>query len=132
MDLITLAMPVYNVEEYVERALLSALNQTYDNIEYLVIDDKGNDNSMTIVKNIVSTHPRGKSVRVIEHPVNLGLGEARNTSINQANGEYLFFLDSDDEITPDCIKKLYEEMLKTNVDMVGGSHMIVGSKVTLR
>jgi glycosyltransferase involved in cell wall biosynthesis len=131
MDLITISIPVYNVEEYVEQALLSALGQTYENIEYLVIDDKGNDNSMAIVKNIVSMHPRGQYMRIVEHPVNLGLGETRNISIDLANGKYLFFLDSDDEITPDCIEKLYEEMQNTNVDMVVGSYNeIVGSKVT--
>lgn len=57
---VTLAMPVYNVEKYVERALLSALNQTFDSIEFLIVDDKGTDRSMEIVSEIVSTHPRGK------------------------------------------------------------------------
>ena len=51
---VTLAMPVYNVEKYVERALLSALNQTFDSIEFLIVDDKGTDRSMEIVSEIVS------------------------------------------------------------------------------
>ena len=66
---VTLAMPVYNVEKYVERALLSALNQTFDSIEFLIVDDKGTDRSIEIVSEIVSTHPRGKDVRIIEHVV---------------------------------------------------------------
>jgi glycosyltransferase involved in cell wall biosynthesis len=122
MDTITLAMPVYNAAPYVERALLSALSQTYENIEYLIVNDKGTDNSMTIVRDVISTHPRGKQVRIIEHPVNLGVGAARNTAIEQAKGKYLFFMDSDDEIALNCIQKLHEEMEATNVDVVFGSH----------
>ena len=74
---VTLAMPVYNVEKYVERALLSALNQTFDSIEFLIVDDKGTDRSMEIVSEIVSTHPRGKDVRIIDHVVNQGTGATK-------------------------------------------------------
>ena len=62
---ITLAMPVYNVEKYVERALLSALNQDYDNLDIVVVDDKGKDSSMDIVRRVVATHQRGNDVRII-------------------------------------------------------------------
>jgi glycosyltransferase involved in cell wall biosynthesis len=131
MDLITLAIPIYNVEKYVERALLSALSQTYEHIEYLIIDDKGNDQSMTIVENIVSTHPRKEQVCIIEHPANIGAGGTRNTAIEQAKGKYIFFMDSDDEITSDCIQKLYEEMIRTDVDVVCGSFIRVdGNEIT--
>lgn len=87
---VTLAMPVYNVEKYVERALLSALNQTFDSIEFLIVDDKGTDRSMEIVSEIVSTHPRGKDVRIIDHVVNQGTGATKNSAIREAKGEYLF------------------------------------------
>lgn len=100
---VTLAMPVYNVEKYVERALLSALNQTFDSIEFLIVDDKGTDRSMEIVSEIVSTHPRGKDVRIIDHVVNQGTGATKNSAIREAKGEYLFFMDSDDCLSRDCI-----------------------------
>lgn len=119
-------MPIYNVEKYVERALLSALNQTHENIEYLIVDDKGNDQSMEIVKDIVSSHPRKEQIRIIEHPKNIGLGGTRNTAIEQAKGRYIFFMDSDDEITLDCIQKLYEEMMRIDVNIVCGSHKETG------
>ena len=122
MDLITLAIPVYNVEECVERALLSALNQTYPDIDYLIVDDKGTDKSMDVVRKTVALHPRGKQVRIIENPKNLGTGIVRNIIIEHTKGKYLFFLDSDDEITPDCIQKLYDEMKRTDADVVSGSH----------
>lgn len=118
---VTLSMPIYNVAPYVERALLSALNQTFESIEFLLVDDRGTDNSMDIVRRIIKDHPRGKDVRIIEHPHNIGLGATRNTAIDNAQGEYLFFMDSDDEITPDCIQVLYDKMMEEKVDFVVGS-----------
>lgn len=114
-------MPIYNVAPYVERALLSALNQTFESIEFLLVDDRGSDESMDIVRKIIQEHPRGKDVRIIEHPQNMGSGAARNTAIDNAKGEYLFFMDSDDEITPDCIQVLYDRMMLHPVDFVAGS-----------
>ena len=63
---VTLSMPIYNVAPYVERALLSALNQTFESIEFLLVDDRGTDNSMDIVRRIIKDHPRGKDVRIID------------------------------------------------------------------
>ena len=122
MDLITVSLPVYNVEKYVEKALLSALNQTYENIEFIIVDDRGTDKSMDIVRRVLAVHPRGKEARIIEHPENIGLGATRNTAMDAAQGRYLFFLDSDDEITPNCIEKLYAKMQENEVDFVIGSY----------
>lgn len=115
-------MPVYNVEKYVRRALISALDQTYDNLEILVIDDKGSDNSMDIVREIQATHPRGEIIRIIEHSVNKGLGATRNTAIDNAKGELIMFMDSDDYITCDCVELLYNSMIENKTDMVIGSY----------
>lgn len=120
---VTLAMPIYNVEKYVEKALLSALNQTFPNIEYLIIDDKGQDKSMDIVHRIISEHPRGKDVRIIDHIVNQGTGATKNSAIKEAQGEYLFFMDSDDEITPDCIELLYNKISQEDTDLVIGNYI---------
>jgi glycosyltransferase involved in cell wall biosynthesis len=81
---------------------------------------------MEILKNIISSHPRKEQIRIIEHPENIGLGGTRNTAIEQAKGRYIFFMDSDDEITLDCIQKLYKEMIKVDVDIVCGSHKETG------
>ena len=117
-DLITIGIPVYNVEKHIEKALLSALNQTYDNIEYIVVDDKGSDNSMDIVRAIIANHAGGKDVRIIEHTQNIGTGASRNSAIEFAAGKYIFFMDSDDEIAPDCIKILYDKMQEKPVDFI--------------
>lgn len=120
---VTLAMPIYNVSHFIERALLSALNQTYKDIEYLIIDDRGQDNSIDIVNEIIKKHPRGKDVRIIEHPYNIGLGATRNTAIDNAQGEYIFFMDSDDEIIPKCIEILVKKEQEHPVDFVAASHI---------
>lgn len=120
---VTLSIPIYNVEKYVEKSLLSALNQTFDSIEFLIIDDKGSDNSMEVVRKVLSEHPRAKDVRIIDHVTNKGTGAVRNTAIKEASGSYLYFMDSDDEITPDCIEKLYVNMEKQKVDFVASSYI---------
>jgi glycosyltransferase involved in cell wall biosynthesis len=126
---VTLSMPIYNVEKYVERALLSALNQTFESIEYILVDDKGTDSSIDIVKEVIKKHPRGKDVRIIDHESNIGLGGTRNTAIDNAQSEFLYFMDSDDEITPDCISILYKAMMETPVDFVAASHKRVSSDI---
>lgn len=121
MKTVTLAMPVYNVAKFVEASLLSALNQTYQDIEFLIVDDKSTDNSMDIVRAVVNAHPRRNHVRIIDHVVNKGLGDTRNTSIDNASGEYIYFMDSDDVIEPDCIERLVKYMQETPVDFIAAS-----------
>lgn len=121
MPLVTLAIPVYNVSKFVKASLLSALNQTYQNIEFLIVDDKSTDNSMDIVHSVVNSHPRRDAVRIIDHVVNKGLGDTRNTSIKEATGDYIYFMDSDDVITPDCIERLVAYMQETPVDFIAAS-----------
>lgn len=123
MITVTLAMPVYNVSKFVETSLRSALNQTYPNIEYIIVDDKSTDDSMNIVRKVINGHPRRDAVRIIDHVVNKGLGDTRNTSIDNARGEYIFFMDSDDVITPDCIERLVGYMKETPVDFIASSRM---------
>lgn len=121
MKKVTLAMPVYNVERTVRAALLSALEQTYENIEFLVIDDGTPDRSMDVVAQLLGEHRRGSDARVIRHPQNLGLGDTRNTAIRHATGDYIYFMDSDDLLTPQCIESLVDYMEQTPVDFVAAS-----------
>lgn len=115
---VTIAIPVYNVESYILKSMESALDQTFDSIEFLVIDDKGTDNSMQIVRNLQNNHPRGTNIRIVDNVRNKGLSETRNVALREATGEFLFYLDSDDFITSNCIETLYNAMLKNNVDVV--------------
>ena len=85
LPLITLGIPIYNAAGLIERTLLSVLNQTYPNIEYVFVDDKGN--SMDIVKRVVAEHPRRSAVRIIDQGRNRGIGAARNTILEYATGD---------------------------------------------
>ena len=119
--LVTIGIPVYNVEPYIEKCLLSVLNQTYQNLEILVVDDLGTDNSMEIVNEIRQSHPLGNCINIIRHPENRGLGEARNTAIENAKGQYLCFVDSDDYIEPKTIEILLKEAEDNDTDAVFAS-----------
>ena len=119
MDKVTLGIPIYNAANLVERTLLSALNQTYPNIEFIFVDDKGN--SMDIVRRIIAEHPRRNAVRIIDQKHNQGTGAARNAIVTYATGKYLFTMDCDDVIIPDCIEILYRKMVEHPVDFVAAS-----------
>jgi glycosyltransferase involved in cell wall biosynthesis len=119
---ITIGIPIYNVEKYIKKSLLSALNQDFDGkIEILIINDSTKDNSMTIVNSIANSHPNGKNIRILNQPENKGLSIARNTIIDNCQGEYLLFMDSDDYISNDCINILYKEAISHNADVVYGA-----------
>ena len=119
---ITIGMPVYGVEKYIRKCLLSILNQTFDDdIEILVIDDLGPDNSIEIVKELQASHPRGKNIRIITQPQNMGCWAARNRVLEEAHGEYVMLVDSDDYISEDCIEKLYKQAVEHQAEAVYGS-----------
>jgi glycosyltransferase involved in cell wall biosynthesis len=95
------------------------LNQTYEDIEIILVDDCGQDKSMEVADRVIQNHKNGYKVTVLKHQQNKGLSEARNTGIKAATGDYLYFLDSDDEITLDCIETLVKES--------DGYEVIIGS-----
>lgn len=119
---ITIGIPVYNKEKYVALTLETALAQTYDSIEFLVLDDCGTDGSMDIVREYQKTHPRGKDIRIVSQPHNMGIGEARNRILEEARGKYLFFLDADDTIKPDTIEILVNAAKDYDAQVVMASY----------
>jgi len=126
--LVSVIIPIYNVSEYIESSLQSALNQTFASIEYVLVDDRGTDNSMEIVNAIISIHKRKNDIKVIQHDNNKGLSAARNTGMKHAQGKYLFFLDSDDEISIDCIQKHYDAIVRIDADFTVANIELIGSK----
>ena len=119
---VTIGIPVYNVEKYIRIAMDSALAQTFGSIEFLICDDCGTDSSMDIIREYQQTHLRGKDIRVVRQPQNMGIGEARNRIVKEAQGRYLFFLDGDDTITSNAIQLLYDASQSYNSQVVYGSH----------
>ena len=129
---VTIAIPVWNVEPYVAEAMESALSQTYPNTRIMVVDDCGEDRSMEIVEKETKRLGASERVEIIRHECNKGLGEARNTAIDQCKTDYLYFLDSDDMMQPDAIEKLKAAAQKTGADItVGGTH-VYNEDMTMR
>ncbi len=119
---VTIGIPVYNVEKYIRLMMDSALAQTFESIEFLVLDDCGTDSSIAIVKEYQQTHPRGKDIRIVRQPHNMGAGCARNRIVDEARGKYLYHLDADDVISPNAIELLYNAAQQYQAEIVYGSH----------
>lgn len=114
-DLVSVIIPMYNSSTYITPTILSALNQTYKNIEVLVVDDCSKDNSIEVVNNIAKGDPR---LRCIPQLKNQGAAAARNRGIKEAKGQYVAFLDSDDLWEEDKIQKQIKLMKETNSSFV--------------
>lgn len=111
---VSVIVPVYNTSEYISECLDSLLTQTLHNIEIICIDDSSTDNSLDLLNLYAAKDER---VIVIEHRQNRGLGGARNTGISHARGDFLCFVDSDDYVDKDFIRKLYGAIKKENADI---------------
>ncbi len=111
--LISIIVPVYQMEKHVELCIVSMLNQTYDNIEIIVIDDGSTDQSLRILKKYANEYSH---VILLENE-HSGLSIARNKGLDIAKGEYITFVDSDDFIHPQMIQTLFENMWDTNSDI---------------
>lgn len=118
MKKITIIVPVYNVEKYLRESLDSAINQTYKNIEILVIDDGSKDGSGAICDEYANKDDR----IIVIHQENAGLSGARNTGLRNATGDYIMFLDSDDTFEPNACKALLEYIEETGADYVIGNY----------
>lgn len=118
---VTIGIPVYNVEKNIRQMLDSALAQTFPSIEFLICDDCGTDSSIDIVREYQQTHPRGKDIRILRQPQNMGIGPARNRMFDEAQGNYIYFLDADDSITENAIELLYTTAKKYDAEIVYGS-----------
>jgi len=103
---VSIIIPIYNVRQYLVRCLDSVCAQTFPPIECLLIDDCSSDNSIDIAELYLQKYCGNIHFRIIRHKENQGQGVARNTGIHAATGEYIFFLDSDDALMPDCIETL--------------------------
>ncbi len=110
LPLISVIIPVYNREKYIKNCLDILLNQTYKNLEIIVVDDGSSDNSVKIIKQ----YP---SVKLIEHTENKGQSEARNTGMENATGKYIHFMDDDDEINCTFYENLLKASEENNADM---------------
>ena len=154
--MVSIIIPVYQVSEYVERCIRSVMAQSYQDIECVIVDDCGEDDSIEKCERLIKEYNEGRSkkeegrskkddnldenegrktkddnvrgrirFRIIRHERNRGLSAARNTGTHEATGDYLYYLDSDDYIAPDCIEKLVSVVLDDpSIEMVQGNCMM--------
>ena len=120
---VSIIIPIYNVEQYIERCIISVINQTYRQLEVILVDDCSPDNSMSLARQLVdkSTNKEGLTFKFIKRDENGGLSAARNTGIENATGDYLYFLDSDDELPINAIELLVNQVkIHPDVEIVMG------------
>ena len=123
--MISVIVPIYNVEEYLPACIESILNQTYRDLEILLIDDGSTDNSGKICDEYAEKDKRC----IVIHQQNKGSSGARNTGLDNAKGEYISFIDGDDYIHPQMLEILYKEIEKENCDFAMISHKKVFNKL---
>lgn len=119
---VTIGLPVYGVEKYIRKCLLSVLNQSFQgDLEILVVDDLGPDKSIDIVKELQRVHPKGNLIRILTQPHNMGCWAARNRILDEAQGKYLLLVDSDDYLSENAVERMFEAAEKYHAEAVYGS-----------
>lgn len=126
---ISIIILVYNVERYVEKCMRSLFGQTFEDIEFIIIDDGSSDKSIDIVKNLLDYYPnRKENVKIIIHEKNLGTSVSRRQGILEARGEYVIYCDSDDWVEPNMFETMYSVAKKRDADLVSCGCFIHTSK----
>lgn len=119
---VTIGIPVYRAQPYIRRALESALGQTFPSVEVLLVDDGSDDGTFDVVGEVLAEQQKAASVRILKNGVNRGVAASRNRIIDEAKGNYLYFMDADDEIETRTIALLMEQVRHYGAEMVLGSY----------
>lgn len=129
MPQISILIPLYNVQNYIERCLDSIKNQTFDDYEIIMVDDGCTDSTMEVVDNWTKIN-RDIKTTVLKHTQNSGLMLARRTAYTNASGRYFVFVDSDDFLPNDALQILYSAIENSNLDLVAGAFNLVNDQET--
>lgn len=122
---VSVIVPVYNVERYIKRCAISLFKQTYDNIEFIFINDCSKDNSVKVLENLIQEFPEIQDrISIINHSSNEGISATRNSGLNAASGDYLIQVDSDDWIEHDMIKSMLQKARTENADLVWADYYV--------
>ena len=117
--LVSICVPVYGVEKYIERCARSLFEQSYENIEFVFVNDCTKDDSIDVLKRVLLEYPaRAKNTKIIDHERNQGLGAARNTAVKNASGDFLMWVDSDDYVDKTVVEKCILKQNATDADIV--------------
>ena len=112
---ISVIIPLYNVEDYLNECMDSVLKQTYENLEIICINNNSTDNSLNILESYAQKDNR---IKVINNQKNYGIGYSRNIGLKNATGDYIFFMDADDIILENTLEKLLKNAILNNSDVV--------------
>jgi len=119
---VSVIVPIYNVSKYIERCVQSVINQRYSNFECILVDDASPDDSISKAESMIFATTDPIKFKILRHSANKGLSAARNTGTEKATGDYIFYLDSDDEIPKDSIETLTNMAKKyPDVEIVQGN-----------
>lgn len=117
---VSVIVPVYNVEKYVERCVRSLFEQTLEDMEYIFVNDCTPDRSMEIIKMLMEEYPRRRmQVKIVGHTKNQGSAMTRNSGLKMATGEYVIYCDSDDWVEKTMYEDMLQEALRTDADILG-------------
>ena len=114
---VSVIVPIYGVENYIERCARSLFSQTFKSVEFIFVNDCTKDGSMDVLSDVRKEYPEA-DIKVINLERNMGLPQARRAGVEQATGDYILHVDSDDWIEPDMLEILYERAVDTGADMV--------------
>lgn len=116
---VSVIVPVWGVEKYIEKCARSLFDQSLDDIEFIFVDDCTPDQSIIILNHVLLDYPnRKQQTRIVAHSKNMGLPQARKTGVDAANGEFVIFCDSDDYVENEMYAQLYEYAINKNCDLV--------------
>ncbi len=116
---VSIVVPIYKGANYIQKCVVSLFEQDFESIEYIFVNDCTPDNSMDVLQNIIKSYPhREPHIKILHHSQNRGLGAARNTGLENATGEYILHIDSDDWCELDMVSSLYAKAKETNADIV--------------
>lgn len=119
MPLVSILVPIYNVERYIERCARSVFDQTYKNMEFIFVDDCSPDDSVKILERVAEDYPQWKGrIKILHHDHNRGIAAARNTLVDNCKGEFITHVDSDDWVEPNMVELLMKRQQETDADIV--------------
>ena len=123
MKKISLLIPIYGVENYIEQCARSLFSQSYTSIEYIFVDDCTKDRSIEILQSVMEDYPdRKEDILLIRHEHNKGLGAARRTAFEAATGEYIMHVDSDDMLPSNAVELLTIKAEESHADIIDGGY----------
>ncbi len=126
---VSIIVPVYGVEQFIERCSRSLFEQTYQNLEFIFVNDCTPDRSIAVLKDVLADYPdRKDAVMIVNHEINKGLAASRNTGLNNAAGDFILCVDSDDWLEINAIESLVHNQQEKDADIVTGGYLVHGDE----